>query len=110
MELYEASQLGVDGEDIIFEVEELTGQLLREMEPRLNGHLNGARKRTLLHPHHKSIPRFLARHFMIHNSNHQEPTSGIIHELQDLAKLDFNIVQSLHQTELQQVSRYVEIN
>nr|WBO38710.1 terpene synthase 39 [Aquilaria agallochum] len=102
MELYEASQLGVDGEDILDDAEEFSGQHLREMEPRLHHHQASAVRNTLRHPYHKNISSLVARNF---RHGYQGPNMWI-YELQELAKLDFNLVQSLHQTELHQVSRW----
>ncbi|KAK4857536.1 hypothetical protein QYF36_002216 [Acer negundo] len=58
---------------------------------------------TLKYPHHKSLPRFVAKNLFL--SNYQGE-NGWIHVLQELAKIDYNVVQSLHQKEVAQVSKW----
>nr|QWB49554.1 terpene synthase 23 [Aquilaria sinensis] len=102
MELYEASQLGVDGEDIIAEAEAYSSQFLRQLEPLLDHHQAIAVRHTLTQPHHKNIARFNALNYL-HN---YQGANTWVHVLQDLAKLDFDLVQSLYKQELQQVSKW----
>ncbi|XVF25946.1 hypothetical protein REPUB_Repub13aG0257800 [Reevesia pubescens] len=104
MELYEASQLGIDGEDILDEAREFSSQTLKKW---LNiaeiDHFSGrAIRNTLDQPYHKSLSRFIARNLL----TDFQSTNGWINVLQELAKMDFNLVQSLHQKEIVRISNW----
>ncbi|KAG6642637.1 hypothetical protein CIPAW_09G153600 [Carya illinoinensis] len=78
MALYEASQLNIEGED-----------LLNAWE-KDRDNINHARvvQNTLGHPYHKSLAR------------------GWLNDLLQLAKMDFNMTQSMHQKEIAQISKW----
>ncbi|XVF87632.1 hypothetical protein PTKIN_Ptkin18bG0135700 [Pterospermum kingtungense] len=104
MELYEASELGINGEDILDEAREFSSQILREWGAAEVNHLSGkAIRDTLDKPYHKSLSRFTARDLLTTNF---QSTNGWINILQELAKMDFNIVQSLHQNEIVRISNW----
>jgi hypothetical protein len=102
MALYEASQLNIEGEDILDEARNFSEQLLNARVRHLD-HDNQLRvvENTLRHPYHKSLARFMAKNFF---GNSQE-TNGWPNDLQLLAKIDFNMVQSMHQKEIVQISK-----
>ncbi|XP_022777388.1 (3S,6E)-nerolidol synthase 1-like [Durio zibethinus] len=103
MELYEASQLGIKGEDILDEAREFSSQILEKWRNAEVGLLSGGViRKTLDQPYHKSLSRFTARNLL---TNFQG-TNGWINILQELAKLDFNMVQSLHQQEIVRISNW----
>ncbi|XVE51208.1 hypothetical protein DITRI_Ditri02bG0021200 [Diplodiscus trichospermus] len=85
------------------------GSFRHELDPEKWGtaevahFLGKAVRNTLDQPFHKSLSRFAARNLL----NNFHGTNGWINILQELAKLDFNIVQSLHQTEIVPISKYV---
>ncbi|KAK1581068.1 hypothetical protein Q3G72_002752 [Acer saccharum] len=113
MGLFEASQLSIGtGEDhLLDEAEDITAKFLNEYYSKmmdLDDDDNYYQARvivgnTLKYPHHKSLPRFVAKNLFL--SNYQGE-NGWIHILQELAKIDYNVVQSLHQKEIVQVSKW----
>ncbi|KAK1582056.1 hypothetical protein Q3G72_011461 [Acer saccharum] len=113
MGLFEASQLSIGtGEDhLLDEAEDITTKFLNEYYCKmmdLDDDDNYYQARvivgnTLKYPHHKSLPRFVAKNLFL--SNYQGE-NGWIHVLQELAKIDYNVVQSLHQREIVQVSKW----
>ncbi|KAL5774682.1 hypothetical protein ACOSP7_012239 [Xanthoceras sorbifolium] len=103
MGLFEASQLSISGEDVLNEAEEITAKFLNEWLMHLDNYQATVVGNTLRYPHHKSLPRFVAKNLFL--SNYQGE-NGWIHVLQEPAKIDFNVVQSLHQKEIVQVSKW----
>lgn len=102
MELYEASQLSIEGEDILDEAGEYSHQLLNSYVTCLGYTQERALvEYTLKHPHHKSLPKLLAKDFISRNFR---GANGWMNELQELAKFDFEMIQSQHQQEILQIS------
>ncbi|KAJ8761647.1 hypothetical protein K2173_004423 [Erythroxylum novogranatense] len=101
MGLYEASQLSV-GEDILDEANGYSYQLLTSLATHADPFEARLVRHTIEHPHHKSLTRFMARHFF----SHLKGSNGCINALQDLASFDFHIVQHQHQREIVQISRW----
>lgn len=102
LELYEASQLRVHGEDILEEALAFTTTHLEfakttSLENPLSALVSHARKR----PIHKALPRLEARRYI---PIYQEDGS---HDkrLLKFAKLDFNLLQNSHKEELCKISR-----
>ncbi|CBI41006.3 unnamed protein product, partial [Vitis vinifera] len=100
--LYAASQLSIEGEDILEEAQRFSSTLLNAGLEHLDHHEATVVGHTLEHPHHKSLPRFMAKSFL---KDFQGP-NGWLTVLQELAKADFNMVQSIHQQELLQISKW----
>ncbi|KAK9026271.1 hypothetical protein V6N11_039115 [Hibiscus sabdariffa] len=103
LELYEASHLSVHGELILEEALAFTCTHLESAERTgieypLSAQVSHARKRSI----RKGIPRLEARRYI---SMYEEDDS---HDktLLKFAKLDFNILQSLHKEELSKISRW----
>lgn len=73
VELYEASPLGIAGEDTLAEAGEFSGPVLKEKLDCIDIHNLEAKfvKRTLEQPFHKSLPMFTARNFFgdFHGTN-----------------------------------------
>ncbi|KAH1048650.1 hypothetical protein J1N35_039434 [Gossypium stocksii] len=104
IELYEASQLGIDGEDILDEAREFSSQSLKKWRMAKVDHFSDrAIRNTLDQPFHKSLSRFTARNLL---GTDFQGTNGWINILQELAKMDFNLVQSLHQKEIAHISKW----
>ncbi|XP_077243410.1 (3S,6E)-nerolidol synthase 1-like [Tasmannia lanceolata] len=59
-------------------------------------------RHTLEHPFHMTLPRFNANYYL----KDYQGDNGRTGVLQELAKLDFNIVQSLHQGELRAILKW----
>ncbi|XP_009626821.1 (3S,6E)-nerolidol synthase 1 [Nicotiana tabacum] len=101
--LYEAAQLGVEGEHILDEVANFSGQ-------KLNAYLEHndcvqARiiNDTLKYPYHKSLASYKAKNFI---TNFRGVNGWGRSTLQELANIDFSIAREIHQHEMSQVSRW----
>ncbi|XP_049402128.1 (3S,6E)-nerolidol synthase 1-like [Solanum stenotomum] len=102
--LYEASQLGVEGEYILDEIANFSV-----------GHLNACLanndscdedriiKETLKYPYHKSLASCKAKSFI---NNFKGINGWGKSTLQELANMDYSITKEIHQHELIQVSRW----
>uniref|UniRef100_F6I7F6 (3S,6E)-nerolidol synthase 1 n=1 Tax=Vitis vinifera TaxID=29760 RepID=F6I7F6_VITVI len=101
MGLYEASQLSI-GEDILEEAGNFSSLLLNACLQHLDRHQAAVVKNTLEHPHHKSLARFMTKNFL----TDFQGTNGWINALQELANIDFNMVKSVHQKEMLQISKW----
>ncbi|XP_059439321.1 (3S,6E)-nerolidol synthase 1-like [Corylus avellana] len=102
MALYEASQLGIEGEDILEEAGNFSERLLNARVRQLDDNQVRVVGSTLRHPYHKSLARFMVKNFI---GNFQD-RNGWLNDLQQLAKMDFNMVQSMHQKEIVQISKW----
>ncbi|XP_021640399.2 probable terpene synthase 13 [Hevea brasiliensis] len=102
MALYEASQLRIEGEDILDEAGDYSYQLLHSYMTSLDYPEASAIEHTLKHPHYKSHPMFFAKHFI----TNLQGANGWMNELQELAKFDFTMVQSQHQQEILRISEW----
>ncbi|KAL3652516.1 Trehalose-6-P synthase/phosphatase complex synthase subunit [Castilleja foliolosa] len=95
LSLFEAAHFGVRGEEILDKALEFSSSRLTEsLLPRVN--------EALKNPIRKSVIRLAAKKFI---SMYQDDDS---HDetLLNFAKLDFNIVQKIHQKELSELSRW----
>ncbi|CAL5409992.1 unnamed protein product [Camellia sinensis] len=100
--LYEASHLRVQGEDILEEALKFTSKHLRSMLAHLNSPLSEQVKHSLEVPLHKGMPRLEARHYI----NVYQADLARNSALLELAKLDFNLLQRLHQREISDITRW----
>lgn len=103
LSLYEASFLGYEGEQILDEAKDFTTFYLR-------GALNKCRNSSMLLEHvkhaleiplHRRIQRLEARWYIETYDKRKDANQTLL----EAAKLDFNIVQSTLQKELQEMSR-----
>ncbi|CAL5331980.1 unnamed protein product [Camellia sinensis] len=100
MGLYEASQLSIEGEDILDQAADFSAQQLNGWLTRLDNHHQAkVISNTLGHPQHKSLAKFMAKNFL---SDYNGPNANV---LQELAKMDFNMSRSMYQKEMLQVSK-----
>ncbi|KAA8526917.1 hypothetical protein F0562_008854 [Nyssa sinensis] len=105
LNLYEATHLRMHGEDILDEALVFTTAHLESLVSH-NPHLSNALAREVMHslkqPIRKGLPRLEARHYI---SIYQEDDS---HDgtLLNFAKLDFNVLQKVHQKELSDIARW----
>ncbi|XP_062013362.1 (3S,6E)-nerolidol synthase 1 [Rosa rugosa] len=102
MSLYEASQLGTEGEDTLFEAGKFSGHLLKTSLSHLDHHQARIVGNTLENPHHKTLASFMARKFFVTSQG----TNTWLNLLKEVAKTDFSMVQSLHQNEIVQISKW----
>ncbi|KAK7272468.1 hypothetical protein RJT34_29079 [Clitoria ternatea] len=100
--LYEAGNLRTRGEDILEEACDLAYSRLNSLanNPSLAAQINYCLRR----PYNKSIARSEARY---HMTLYQQDPSHNNQILLNFAKLDFNILQKLHQREIGALTKYV---
>lgn len=100
LSLYEAAYFAIHGEDILDEALTFTTSQLNSMLLSDHHHLAEQISHALKHPLRKSLSRLEARFFMSsvypRDDSHNET-------LLKFAKLDFNILQALHQKELSDI-------
>ncbi|KAG6642634.1 hypothetical protein CIPAW_09G153300 [Carya illinoinensis] len=92
MALYEASHLNIEGEEVLDEAGKI---VITSIMPELL-------EKTLGHPYHKSLASFTAKEFF----DNSQCSSGRLNDLLQLAKMDFNMTQSMHQKEIAQISKW----
>ncbi|XP_020973194.1 probable terpene synthase 2 [Arachis ipaensis] len=100
--LYEAAQLRVHGEDILEEAHEFTYNKLKSIINQLSPSLADQINQSLGLPLHKTFSRIRARSYM--SFYKENPSHDKV--LLALAKLDFNMLQSLHQKEIGNITRW----
>ncbi|KAJ4950495.1 hypothetical protein NE237_027327 [Protea cynaroides] len=101
MSLYEASQLGVEGEDTLDQVNEFAHKHLSAKMMSLESEVARAVGDTLERPYHKYLTRFKGRRYL---SPHG--TYGWVSLVQEFARMDFILLQSLYHQELQQIFKW----
>ncbi|KAK7272466.1 hypothetical protein RJT34_29076 [Clitoria ternatea] len=94
--LYEAAQLRMKGEDILDEALDFTYTHLNSLTNRLSPSLAAQITHCLRKPFHKAVPRLEARSYI--SFYEEDPSHSIL--LLNFAKLDYNLVQKLHQKEV----------
>ncbi|KAK7312914.1 hypothetical protein VNO77_37157 [Canavalia gladiata] len=102
LSLYEASQIRIHGEDILEEALDFTSTHLKSIAIQLNPSLAAQVKHSLRQTLHKNLPRLEARRYI--SIYEQDPSHNEI--LLTLAKLDFNILQSLHRKEFGNICKW----
>ncbi|XP_043694026.1 probable terpene synthase 11 [Telopea speciosissima] len=102
LSLYEVSYLGAKGEEILSEAMEFTKNNLRTSMPNLDLPLAREVGTALEVPRHLRMVRLEARRYI---DEYALKTAGST-VLVELAKLDFNNIQLLHQMELAEVIRW----
>ncbi|KAI3678472.1 hypothetical protein L6452_37766 [Arctium lappa] len=105
LELYEATYMRVPGEAILVEAFAFTSSHLHEIakDPlRSNSTLSSLIQVTLKLPLWKSFPRLEALHYIPFYQKQASHNKTLLR----LAKLGFNLLQSLHKKELSQVSKW----
>lgn len=100
--LYEASHLSFQGEDALDEAGKLSHQILTAWLPNnLDDHRAPLVAHSLKHPYHKSLTRFMAKNFL----DYFQGTEKWASILQELAKLELNVVESIIRNEILQISK-----
>lgn len=101
MELFEASQLSLEEEYILDEAEDFSRQHLNVWLEHLDGDQARLVQNTLEQPYHKSLARLTAKNFL-----HNFPEAkGWVKVSQELARMEFKRVHSIHQHEIYKVSK-----
>jgi (3S)-linalool synthase len=101
LSLYEASYLGTEDEDVLKKAMEFSRAHLKELIPHLNPQVSRCIERSLTLPKHLRMARLEARNYMEEYSQ----TNNQIPALLELAKIDSDMIQSLHQRELTEICR-----
>lgn len=96
LSLYEASYLGTYGEHVLNHAIEFTEGKLRQSIPLMALQLGRNYSHALELPRHLRMERLEARRFIGEFSRESDQSPYLV----ELAKLDYNKVQSLHQAEL----------
>ncbi|GLT50837.1 hypothetical protein SLA2020_242970 [Shorea laevis] len=104
MELYEASHLSIEGEDILDEAGEFSAHHLKACLEHLDHSQAKVVQNKLDYPYSRSVLRIKAMSSLMILSDFQG--REWINLLLDIAKTDFNMVQSLHQKEILQVTKW----
>ncbi|XP_042483500.1 (-)-germacrene D synthase-like isoform X2 [Macadamia integrifolia] len=103
LSLYEATHLRVHGEDILDEALEFTSTRLKsividDLKPPFATQVTNA----LEQPFHKGLPRLEARRYISVYQEDEKKNESLL----KLAKLNFNLLQSIHAQELSQLSEW----
>ncbi|KAK1411364.1 hypothetical protein QVD17_37912 [Tagetes erecta] len=104
LSLYEASYLGSSGEDVLLHAREISTRHLNMLVSQLSPTLQKKVVEGLKLPRHMRMERLEARRFIkeYDNDNDHDPI------LLELAKYDYNMVQSVLQRELAEITRWWE--
>ncbi|KAK7257293.1 hypothetical protein RIF29_31162 [Crotalaria pallida] len=102
LSLHEASHLRFHGEDILDEALVFTSTNLESIATQLSPSLAEQVKYSLRQPLHKGLPRLEARRYI--SIYRQYPSHN--ETLLTLAKLDFNMLQKLHQKEFGNITKW----
>ncbi|KAL1299329.1 hypothetical protein AAHE18_18G101600 [Arachis hypogaea] len=102
--LYEATQLSTHGEDSLDEAHDFAYTNLKYMitNNKLSTYLAKQIDQSLTLPIHKGVPRIETRRYM--SFYEEDPSHDKV--LLTFAKLDFNVLQKMHQKELGNITRW----
>ena len=103
LSLYEATYLKIQGEAILDEALVFTATHLESIASHLSPPLAAQVSHALKQPIHKGLPRLEARHFF--TIYQEDPSHDKV--LLTFAKLDFNLLQKMHQKEVSDLARLV---
>lgn len=105
LSLYEATHLSLPGEQVLEETKEFSVKHLRQcLSKGIDSNLHEQVEHSLEAPFYWQMPRLEARHYI----DYYEKDEAKISCLLELAKLDFNLVQALHQKDIKELSRWWE--
>ncbi|CAL5189472.1 unnamed protein product [Lathyrus oleraceus] len=102
LSLYEASHVMIHGEDILEDAQAFAATNLEAIVTQLNPYLASQVKYTLKQALHKNLPRLEARHYI--SIYEKIPFHSEV--LLTLAKVDFNMLQTLHQKEFGNICKW----
>lgn len=108
LSLYEASYLGMEGEEILEKAKQFCIHHLNSMLQAGGGHEEDEMweeevRHALEMPLHWRMPRLEARHFI---DVYQKRADIKTEEIVELAKLEYNMVQAVHLKELKELSKW----
>ncbi|KAA8526468.1 hypothetical protein F0562_008329 [Nyssa sinensis] len=102
LSLYEASHLGMDGEDELEEAKNFSIKHLKSLIGKMERKQAEQVQQSLETPLRWRIPRLEARNFIDCYSRDRTKSSVLL----ELAQLDYNLVQSVYQKELKELSKW----
>ncbi|GMJ06375.1 terpene synthase 10 [Hibiscus trionum] len=102
LSLYEASHLGMHGEDVMEEAKKFSAGHLQSSLGKLDCDLAMQVQQSLQVPLRWRVPRIEAMNFIHDYQKHGTSHSSLI----ELAKLDYNLVQAVYQQELRDLARW----
>ena len=103
LSLYEASHLGFEGESVLDEAKAFsTTHLQNALQSGLDTKLREHVSHVLELPYHQRMHTLEARYYIEKYDKNGQPNQLLL----ELAQLDFNMVQSLYQQELQEMTRW----
>ncbi|KAJ8621955.1 hypothetical protein MRB53_030484 [Persea americana] len=100
LSLYEATYMGIRGEDVLDEARGFTTEHLKLALPHLNSPLSTLVELALELPLRKRVERLQSRYYISIYQQEKEQDDTLL----EFAKLDFNLLQLLHQRELMEIS------
>ncbi|KAL4585160.1 hypothetical protein LXL04_009775 [Taraxacum kok-saghyz] len=102
LSLYEASCMGGNGEDVLLHAREFTTTHLKKSIPQLTPLLRKNVLQSLELPRHLRMARLEARMYIEEYGNEKDHIPLLL----ELAKLEYNNMQSLHQMEIAEITRW----
>ncbi|KAL0443443.1 UNVERIFIED_CONTAM: Germacrene-D synthase [Sesamum latifolium] len=102
LDLYEAAYFGAYGDEILEKALEFSSSKLQFLLPIMTTSLSNQVKEALKIPRLKSLTRLGAWKFIATYQQHKSHNQILL----NFAKLDFNIVQKMHQKELSLITRW----
>ncbi|KAK8484389.1 hypothetical protein V6N11_001647 [Hibiscus sabdariffa] len=102
LSLYEASHLGMHGEDVMEEAKEFSAKHLKSSLGKLDCDLAMQVQQSLQVPLHWRMPRTEAMNYIHAYQKYDTSHSALI----ELAKLDYNLVQAVYQQELRELASW----
>ncbi|XP_068644971.1 terpene synthase 1-like [Aristolochia californica] len=102
LSLHEAAFLSVQGEDILDEAVAFTSEQLKSALSNMDPSLAKQVARAIKIPTHRRLPRLNARYFI----SVYEEINTCNPVLLEYAKLDYNLVQAVHQREIKAISKW----
>ena len=101
LNLYEASHLRVHGEKILDEAMKFTTSQLKSLVGKLSEPVATQVTKALKLPLHRGVIRLLSRYYIDNYASNPSHDKNLLR----FAKIDFNLLQSMHLEELQDLSR-----
>ncbi|KAG4961055.1 putative terpene synthase 11 [Glycine soja] len=102
LSLYEASYLGAKGEEVLQQAMDYSRAHLCQSLPHLSPKVRSIVAEALKLPRHQRMVGLEAKNYMVEYSQ----ASNQIPALLKLARLDYDMIQSMHQKELAEISRW----
>ncbi|KAJ4981115.1 hypothetical protein NE237_031952 [Protea cynaroides] len=102
LSLYKASHLALEGENMMDKAQAFSSKTLKDLKRNMDPYLAEQVSHALEVPSHWRVQWYEARWYI----NAYERRKHINSTLLELAKLNFNMVQAIHQGELKEISRW----